>query len=189
METQKINVGLEGVSDIMFDRFIDHSKEVRPAEQRLYLIENNQVVIPSENIISFLFGQNPEGCAAVFEQKKRKDYMRVGQSHVFIKGTVIPFLDDKRKPVVFKDFSNGKFYVDMTAGRTKNGNMSIKQEAKPRPVLRKPWSLEFEIALIKNTIIDETKLFNWFTSGGLIISIGTFRPRFGRFVVAKWEVK
>ena len=188
MEAQKISVELEGVSDIMFDRFIDYSAEKRPPEQKLYLAENNVIVLPVENLNSFLFGQSPEGCAAVFEAKKRKDYFRVGQSHVFIKGTYLPFLDEKGKPIAFNGFT-GQLYTNETAGRVKKGSLSIKQEAKKRPVLRLPWSLAFDIMLIKNNLIDETKLLNWFRSGGLLIAVGTFRPRFGRFRVTQWSVE
>ena len=37
MDVQKIQVGLEGLADICFDKFFDHSKEIRPANQKLYL--------------------------------------------------------------------------------------------------------------------------------------------------------
>jgi hypothetical protein len=31
-------------------------------------------------------------------------------------------------------------------------------------------------------------LYNWFTKGGLLIALGTYRPRFGRFSVRAWDV-
>ena len=52
MEVKNIRVKLGSLSDIMFDRFIDHSKEKRPADQKLYLAENNIVVLPAENIFT-----------------------------------------------------------------------------------------------------------------------------------------
>ena len=54
--------------------------------------------------------------------------------------------------------------------------------------MRHPWTLDFNITLIKNNLIDETKLFNWFITGGMQISLGTYRPRFGRFTVDTWEI-
>ena len=70
MEFQKIKVKVDGIADIMFDRFIDHSKMDIPPEQKLYLSGDNQVVFPSENIYAFLFGEDPQGCAKTFEGKK-----------------------------------------------------------------------------------------------------------------------
>ncbi len=191
MKIQKINIRLEGLSDIMFDRFIDHSKDNRPPEQKFYLGKNNIVVLPAENIRSFLFSENPPaGCAKTFEGKKGKEYIRIGYGHVHINPVLIPFLDKDGDPIHFKSFNNEQFYIYLSSPRVKasSGSNTIKQEAKPRPVLKLPWALEFRIDLIKNNIIDETKLYNWFCSGGLQIGLGTYRPVFGRFVVTKWDV-
>lgn len=188
MEKQRIHVVLEGLSDIMFDRFIDHSKEQRPPEQKLYLYGDNELVIPAENIYGFLFGENPMGAVCRFEGKKKKDYLAVGQSHVFVDPVIVPFVDKKNKPVNFKGFDSGEFWVYESAPRTKQGSLSIKQEIKKRPCLRLPWEIEFNITLLKNDLIDAVKLENWFVNGGMIIGLGTHRPRFGRFAVAEWDV-
>ena len=187
MEITKIEVVVNGLSDIMFDRFIDHSQEKRPPEQKLYLSEGNAVVFPAENFYGFLFGENPGGCAKQFEGKKGKNYIGIGQGHVFIDPVVIPF-KDKNKPIIFESFDNSNFWLHEGAPRTKQGTLSIKQEIKQRPVMRIPWHLGFTITVIKNNVIDETKLYNWFIAGGLQIGLGTYRPRFGRFDVLKWEV-
>jgi len=189
LEYQKINVMLEGISDIMFDRFIDHSKEDRPPEQKLYLTENNITVLPSENICSFLFGNDPAGCAKEFEGRKCKTYIRTGLSHVFFDKTFIPFLDESEKEIIFTDFgADSKFGRYLGSGRTKSaGGSSIKQPAKYRPILRMPWFLRFDILLIANNLIDSTKLYNYFSNGGILIALGTYRPRFGRFIVKDWK--
>jgi len=186
MDIKKIQVELDGLCDIMFDRFTDHSKEKRPPDQKLYLTGNNELVLPAENIIAFMFGENPAGCAKKFEGKQGKNYIAMGQGHVFIDPPLIPF-ERKEEKVIFKDFDNGNFWIHRAAPRTKQGTLSIKQEMKERPVLRLPWKLKFIITVVKNTTIDETKLYNWFVVGGMQIALGTYRPRFGRFEVAKWE--
>lgn len=186
MEIKKIEVTLESLSDIMFDRFIDHSKEKRPAEQKFYLAENNKIVLPAENIFTFLFGETPGGCAKTFEGKKGKDYIRIGSGHVHIAPALIPFQDEKKKDIAFSGF-NGKFRIDQSAPRTKQGSLSIKQEVKDRPVLCYPWFLSFEISLVENNIINDTKLQNWFDKGGIMVALGTWRPRYGRFTVKRWE--
>ena len=186
MEVEKIGVRLEGLSHIMFDRFIDHSAEMRPPEQKFYLFGENQVVLPADNIIYFLFSENPPGCAKAFEGKQGKTYVQIGLGHVFIDPISIPFIKND-EPVIFDQFDNKCFQAYLAAGRTKKGTLSIKQEIKARPVLMQPWSLEFKITIIKNSHIDETKLYNWFVNGGFRIGLGTYRPRFGRFEVGKWE--
>ena len=186
MEMEKIAVRLEGLSDIMFDRFIDYSTEPRPPEQKLYLSGENQLVLPAENIISFLFGEGPQGCAKWFEGKKGKQYIQMGMSHVFIDPLIIP-IKSGDAPVVFKSFDNGQLYIYYASPRVKKAHLTIKKEITPRPVLKLPWSLEFTATIIKNSFIDETKLYNWFVGGGMQIALGTYRPRFGRFQVEKWE--
>ena len=190
MKIQKIDVGLEGIADIMFDKFIDHSKEVRPPDQKLYLSKDNVVVFPALNINAFLFNQKGNSCATKFEGKKRSDYISVGQTHVAISPQLIPFKNDKGKDIIFTDFNDGIFYIVTAAPTTRGpGGALIKQEAKARPVLRIPWFLEFQITLIENTLINENKLHNWFEAGGILIALGTYRPTYGRFSVKKWKVK
>ena len=52
-----------------------------------------------------------------------------------------------------------------------------------------PWELNFKISVFKNDRVTPDKLCEWFQKGGLLIGLGTYRPRFGRFMVKKWEVK
>jgi len=187
MDVQKIKVKITGLSSIMFDKFIDHSKEQRPPEQKLYLAQDNMLVLPSENIDAFLWGEDPQGCAKSFEGKKGKTYLRIGLGHVFIDPLFIPFCD-KKGPIKFEGFDGKKFWCHEGSGRTKQGSRSIKQELKQRPALSLPWTLEFIITVVKNNLIDETKLYNWFMAGGLQIALGTYRPKYGRFAVDNWNV-
>ena len=183
---KKIGVELEGLADIMFDRFIDHSSEKRPIEQKLYLNEKGELVIPAENIYAFLFSENPPGCAKAFEGKKGKEYFRLGQGSVFVSPFHIPALHNSL-PVVVDKVIGDQFWVFEAAPRTKSGSLSIKQEIKPRPVLKLPWNITFEITIIESVLITETKILNWFTKGGIEIGLGTYRPRFGRFHVKRFE--
>lgn len=193
MEITRIEVSLEGLSDIMFDRFFDHSKEDRPPEKKLYLNEKDEVVLPAENIYSFLFRDMPPvGVIRFVEKRGAKDYIAIGQSHLTIEPMLIPFLDEKRNPIKFTGFENSQFYVnDWSAPLTKMpGGKVIKQEVRKRPVLRLPWFLFFEINLVPNNDkVTPEKLESWFKQGGLVIALGSFRPRYGRFMVQKWEVK
>lgn len=184
--SKTITVTLEGLSDFMFDRFFGHEKGDRPPEQKLYLAQNNRVVLPSENIWAFLFGENPQGCAKAFEGKGSKEFIRIGQAHLVIEPPLIPFMRGD-KPIIFTEFDRESFYVSEFAPRTKQGSLSIKQEIKKRPVLMRPWALSFQMVLVKNNKIDDNRLFNWFTRGGIEIGLGTYRPRYGRFSVTQFD--
>ncbi len=190
LEILRIETTLEGLSDIVFDRFIDHSSEKRPPEQKLYLAEGNAVVLPGANIESFLFRQLPPvGCAMAFEGKQGKTYRSVGTAHVIVDQMLIPIMRGE-EPVVFESFGKGGFYILNGAPITKaSGGQVVKQENNPRPCLSLPWSISFSVTLAKNNLINEAKLFNWFMAGGIQIALGNWRPRYGRFTITKWEVK
>jgi len=193
MNITEIKVSLEGLSDIMFDRFIDHSKEDRPPEKKLYLNGDNELVLPMECLHSFLFrDMAPVGIIRTTEKNKAKDYIAFGQAYVAIEPVLIPFRDAKGRTLVFNGFGNGSpLYInDWSAGVTKMSNGKvIKQEVRKRPVLKLPWFLDFRIQLVENDKITEEKLRTWFELGGMITAIGTYRPRYGRFTVKKWEKK
>jgi len=182
-----IDIALSGLADIMFDRFFDHSKEVRPPDQKLYLREapsgDNELVFPAGNIHAFLFNDKPPGCAKMFEGRQSRQYMSWGGGHIFLEPPLIPILADNKK-VCFKGF-NEQIYVYSSSPRT-NG---IKQPEIHRPVLKLPWEMKFKIRLIKNPKIDSPKLRNWFDMGGLQMGLGNHRPLYGRFMVTKWEIE
>lgn len=188
MELTKISVKLSGLSDLLFDRFIDYSGEKRPPEQKLYLADGNLLVIPSANIDAFLFSENPQGCAKAFEKKAGKEYIRIGLGSVSVLPMLIPVLGKDDEEIIFKGFDgDSRWWMVEQGGRTKKGSLSIKQEAQKRPALKLPWSVRFQIMLIKNDKIDTTKLYNWFTKGGIEIGLLNYRPKFGRFEIAEWD--
>jgi len=189
LEITKIEVGLEGLAPIMFDRFFDHSKTERPPEQKLYYDEKKNIVLPAENMWAFLYQEKPGGCAKRFEGKKSKDFLSYGQSHTLITPDMIQ-ITRNGKPLKFKGFGEQRgIWVHEGSPTTKSGAAIIKQETKKRPVISLPWEVSFNIDLIKNQMIDPDKLCNWFEQGGIVLCLGTYRPRFGRFMVKKWEIK
>jgi hypothetical protein len=182
LKQEQITIKLSGLCDIMFDHFYGQEKDTRPPEQKFYLTEVNKIVLPTENLYAFLFAENPAGCARS-EGKQGKDYIRTGYSHVVIDpADFIPFQRDS-KDIVFTDWDNeDSYYISEFTPRTRaSGGLSIKQNLKKRPVLKDPWALTFTITIIKNNLIDSTKVFNWFDKYGITIGLGTYRPRFGRF--------
>jgi hypothetical protein len=185
LKKEVINLRLDGLSPIMFDHFYGQEKDTRPPEQKFYLLADNTIVLPTENLYSFLFAENPAGCAKT-EGKKSKDYIRTGYAYVVIDpAEYIPFRRNG-KDIKFTDWGDDDlYYISEFSPRTKMaGGLSIKQNLKKRPVLNTPWSLEFAVTIIKNNLINSAKVYNWFEAGGLVIGLGTYRPRFGRFTVS-----
>jgi hypothetical protein len=186
LETETFMTILESLSPIMFDHFYGQEKDTRPPEQKFYLGQNNEVVFPSENIRAFLLSEKG-GCARSFEGRKGKEFVRVAEAHIIIEPLLIPFIR-KGKPIVFDKFDGDTFWISEFAPTTKlKGGDKIKQDIRKRPVLNPPWELSFTIKLIKNDLIDENRLYNWFVRGGIEIGLGNYRPRFGRFMVKKFE--
>jgi len=187
LKVVSISVKLQGVAPIMFDRFIDHSKEDRPPQQKFYLADGDRVVLPAMNLDSFLFSDS--GAVRCVEGRAAKNFMAVGNSHVNIDPALIPFTDGK-KEIVFNGFDGKRFWIhDFGAPVTKLGSSRIKQPMKKRPVLNPPWFLSFEINMVENDIITPQKLRNWIDVGGIMIGLGTWKPKYGRFVICEWKEK
>ena len=190
MKTQRISVELEGISDILFDRFYDHSTEDRPPEKKLYLAEDDAVVLPADNIYSFFFrDMAPTGVIRFVEKRGAADYIKIGQANLSIPATLLPFTDGK-KPIKFAGFDGKRFMVnDWSAGVTKmSGGKIIKQEIRKRPIMKMPWFLPFEMILIENDKVTAEKLQTWLEIGGFVIALGSYRPRYGKFSIKRFEL-
>ena len=180
------SITLKGMVGLLIDRFIDMSADERPPEQKLYLTEGNLLVFPSENIFSFLYGESPGGCAKRFEGKRWKEYKMVGMSYTTIQPELIP-ITRNGKQIRFNKFNDeydkeAKIRVLHHKANVKKGTLNI-PSPKARPMIELPWEMNFEVTIFENALINITKMLNWFERGGLQIAIGTYRPRFGRFLV------
>lgn len=190
METTVINVTLEGLADLMFDRFVSHSKDVKPPEQKIYIVKGNVLVMPSENIWSFLFRQKkPVGCIKKFEAKQSANFLSFGESHLAFMEPYYPILHKGKQVVVGKEIKEPMYIHEANPVTQTSGGVPIKQETIYRPCLRLPWSIPLRISLIKNSVIDEEKLRSYFEKGGLLVALGAYRPRHGRFYVKDWTVE
>ena len=181
-------VTLSGIRSIMFDRYAGDNKTQLNVADRMYLHEG-KVVLPTENIFSFLTATNT--CSApkrLLDKREYKDVCSAFQCFVDITPSdIIPFIR-KGKPIIFGAFDNDRdeksgMYVDRRVARLDKGIPN----PKVRPVLPLPWELSFEISLLKNNEVNEAQLRRMFEEGGLVIGFGTFRGRFGKFDITRWE--
>jgi hypothetical protein len=193
LKMEIVKVTLEGIADIMFDRFYDHSDEKRPAEQKLYLYGNNEVVLPATNFYAFLNGSKKPGLLKTIHGRKAGKYLAVSPGHVFVEEDPIFFLDENENTIQFKaedlySKNSSKFLIWEESALGGSGNKLVKLEINPRPVMKTPWFLKFTLQIIENELINASKLEHWMAIGGIRVALCNYRPRFGRFFIKDWEV-
>jgi hypothetical protein len=191
----EIKATLRGLAPIMFDKFKDHASPNLPMEQKVYADKEGRLVLPQANIMSFLVGENPGGIVKVDKQKKFREFCQIIKSHVNFTAPAFPFLDGEGNEITSFDFHNNKIWgICNEAGVVKSsGGKIIKAEAKPRPYLELPWSLPIGIILTMtefNQIVTPELMQDWFIKGGILVGVGTYRPRYGRFGIMddEWRV-
>jgi len=181
-------VVLSGIRPIMFDRYAGDNKTQLNVADRMYL-RDGKIVLPSENIFSFLTATNT--CSSpkrLLDKREYKDVCNAFQCFVDIQPSDVIHFTRNGSPIVFGEFDGEKdkksgVYIDRRVARLDKGIPN----PKVRPVLPLPWELSFEISLLKNNEVNEAQLHRMFEEGGIVIGFGTFRGRFGKFEITKWE--
>ena len=182
-----VEITLEGLSDLLFDKFWDHDKMDRPIDQKMYLNEDSHLVLPGSNLHAFLWNERKPGCVKFFEGKGSPQYLaRVGFVNVIDREALI--LGKGGKPIKWAGTPKKPIFVINESGVTGTASKIIKQPIKPRPGVSLPWVIKYTMTVVENDMIDVQKLYNWVSRGGLLIGLGTWRPRFGRFLVKRWDV-
>ena len=187
------SVTLKGYRDIMFDRYAgDNKTELRPEEKMYFDADGRSLVIPAENLMSFLTATNTTSAPKRFmDQRKYKAVCNAILSYAEINPWKIPLTRDGEQ-IVFNDFdSEGRdekasIYIHRSVARLKGQGGGI-PNPKIRPVVAAPWEISFELQLLDNDEVSETEIKNFFIRGGMALGLGTYRGVFGKFTVAKWE--
>jgi hypothetical protein len=180
-KTKKINVVLQGLTPILFDRYSGNNKEQLDVKDKVYL-DGNVLVLPSTNILSFLSAQNTESAPQRVIGRGYKEVCKAAQSFVTIEPFLIPFLRNG-KPLKL-DEANIK--IHHAVAKIMKGKLAI-PNPKERPMLETPWELKFTITLLETPELNEVLLKKLFEKGGSAIGLGTFRGVFGKFCVSKWD--
>jgi len=182
-------VVLEGLRDIMFDRYAGDNKSKLLPAQKLYLTRDMVISLPAANLMSFLSAHNTNSAPKrLRDPRKFKAIANAMLSFVDIEEGMVPFVRDGA-PIVFggldqegRDVVSG-VYVHRAVARLDKGIPNPKE----RPVLPLPWSLGFQLTLYPNDEVNEQEVRNLFEEGGRAIGLGTFRGVFGKFRVATWS--
>ena len=183
-------VTLDSITDIMFDRYSGDNKTELSVDKKMYLARDGKmVVLPSTNISSFLSAINtPSAPKRLLDSRKYKSVAQAMLSYVAISPHEIPFMRGG-KPIMFTGFDdNGEdidagIYIHRSVARLEKGIPN----PKVRPVLKAPWSLEFNINVFPNEEFNEDMLKNMFDLGGIAVGLGTYRGVFGKFRVSQWK--
>ena len=182
-------VTLEGLTEIMFDRYAgDNSTQLEPWQKLYFAPDGATLVLPSLNLLSFLSAHNTNSAPKrLLDKRKFKDVANACLSFVTASPAYIPFLRDG-KPIKFGRFEKD---LDATSGAYVHRSVARLDKGIPnpkvRPVLPLPWSLSFTLTLYPNKEVNEQQLMNLFEGGGIAIGLGTFRGVFGKFRIASWE--
>ena len=180
MEAKLINVRLEGLRPLMFDRYAGDNTTKLPTEEKLYLDQDQCLILPAINLFSLLCAENTKSVCRQFFGKQGKTIGLGIASFVNIEPFDIPILDDRGK-IKFKGF-NEQIAIHKSVARVKGGIPNPKE----RPLINLPWAIEFQLQYVINTQCSYENLRQAVTMGG-ILGVGTFRPFFGRYEVTKWD--
>lgn len=176
-----IAVRLVGLRPLMFDRYAGDNNTQLPAAEKMYLTPDMVLTMPALNILSLLVAENTKSVCRQFFGRNGKTIALGISSYTTISPFDIPICDDNG-PIVFSGW-NKQIEVKKHVARLAKGIPNPKE----RPTLALPWRLDFTIEYIENKYCTLENLRQAFDTGG-ILGLGTFRPMFGRYELARWDV-
>lgn len=191
-EDTVVHVQLEGIRDAMFDRYPGDNQTKLQWWQKLYFGKDGETIIyPSVNFMSFLTAHNSNSAPKRFlDAKSYKKAANACLSFVTINPIEIPFERNGEvikfggiKPNEDRDERSG-VYLHQSVARLDKGIPNPKS----RPVLPMPWTLRFDLQVMRNKEIQLQQIEMFFVEGGIAIGIGTFRGVFGKFKVVRFEI-
>jgi uncharacterized protein (DUF1330 family) len=177
-------VKLVGFTPIMFDRYAGDNKTQLMPEQKMYFARGGQtLIVPSENVKSFLCAINTDSAAKRFyDSREYKAIAAALLSFVMVSPEEITLTRDGGA-IVFSGFGENGITLHRAVARLPKGIPNPKE----RPLVDLPWELSFELSIFENNVFKEVEVKNLFVKGGLAIGLGTYRGRYGKFTVDSWE--
>ncbi len=182
-QMQVYSVRLEGVRPLLFDRYAGDNQTKLSPENKFYLGQDQQLIIPALNIFSLLAAENTKSAAKMFFGKQWSKIAQGIKAHVDIDPYEIPILDENNQPIRFNGFTGGKVEVIHHVARLAKGVPNPKE----RPKLNLPWALEFNLSYLANKDATVANVRQAIEEGGSI-GLGTFRPFFGTYRMTRFEL-
>lgn len=166
----------------MFDRYAGDNRTQLPSPDRMYLDSKQGLVVPAINIFSLLCAENTKSVARQFFGRAGKTVALGIAGYCGIEPFDVPLLDETGRQIKWTGEWTDKIFMHEAVARVKGGIPNPKQ----RPTVNTPWALEFNVEFIENESCSVATLKQAFDMGGSI-GLGTFRPFFGRYRLAKFE--
>jgi len=193
LNTIKRTVCLQGLTEIMFDRYPGDNSTKLEWHQKCYLKPGTATLcFPVKNFISLLSSHNTNSAPKRLRDKRKfKDICNACLSFVLVNtldgSAWIPFLRDNKPielgvPGADRDEKSG-LYLCRDVARLDKGIPNPKERA----LLPLPWSLRFTLQILPNREIKEQELRNLIEEAGLAIGLGTYRGVFGKFEIVEWS--
>ncbi len=173
---KKINVELTGIAPLLHNRYatedngINKSKKKKKeyvpeveAKKSLYILPEGGYYNPAEHILQAIIK-----ASSAFTFEGKKTYKDLMQSSILIEPDAIPLI---------------------TEGYEIDARPVVIQRARVmcwRPKFNK-WKLQFVLTILDSENIGIPTMKEILDNAGLTKGIGTYRPRFGRFMVTKFE--
>src|SRR3989304_7212310 len=124
-QSVKIQVVLEGLRPLMFDRYAGDMQTKLAPEDKMYLDEQNCATMPAKNIYSLLVAENTKSVCRQFFGKSGKTVAMGISAFTNIEPFQIPIYDSKG-PIAFHGF-NDQIQVIKDVARLKPGVPNYKE--------------------------------------------------------------
>lgn len=179
-----ITIRLTGTRPIMFDRYPGDNSTKLPVEQKLNLDESGGVVVPAINLMSMLAAENTKSAIKMFINPKSAGPIRNAVNSFFnIDEVDIPLMTGDRQITLAQDWGS-LITVHRSVARMAKGIPNPKE----RPMVSRPWHLEFTCEFIESPELSLIALRSLFDQSRRI-GLGTFRPIFGQFSVTRFDAE
>jgi len=179
--TSRIQIRLEGLRPLMFDRYAGDNQTKLPVAEKMYLDPAGHLTMPAINLYSLLCAENTKSVCRQFFGKAGKTIALGISSYTTIEPFDIPICDEDG-PIKYTGFGK-RIYVHTSVARVKGGIPNPKE----RPTLSLPWFVEFEMHYSENKYCTFENLRQALSMGGTL-GLGTFRPFFGRYEMTRFEL-
>lgn len=182
------SVTLEGLTEIMFDRYAgDNTTQLEPWQKLYFAPDGKTLVLPALNLSSLLSAHNTNSAPKrLLDKRKFKDVANGCLSFITLAPSLIP-IHREGKPITFGRFekdvdAESGVHIERHVARLPHGIPN----PKVRPVLPLPWAITFTLTLFPNKEVNEQMVMNLLEGGGRALGLGTFRGCYGKFRVAEW---
>lgn len=171
----KIHVQIEGLAPFLFNAYGESPKNDTPEEKRKELAKSRAyrnaqgvLILPKNNIESMLV----QCCKEAKQKEAKRMHWQLVNATVFAEGP-------------------GSFGVKDCEMLTVMGRVPPRTGAMVpiyRPMLPTGWKLTFTLCVVDDSR-DHERIQSALERGGLYVGVGSWRPKYGRFIIKTWKVE